>query len=286
MTIASSAGRSLRTSSGLELVPHRRLRPVPARLDTLVVPGGTGTRAALADRQLLAALGQAAGRARRVAAVCTGAFLLAEAGLLDGRRATTHWAACAELARRYPAVDVQPEPIFLRDGRVFTSAGVTAGLDLTLALVESDLGREVALTVARGLVLFLRRPGSQAQFSAQLSAQLAAHDWLRELQQWIAEHPDADLTVPALARRASLSPRHLARRFQRETGVTPARYVEQVRLESARRRLEESPDPVEQVALQCGFGTPETMRRVFLRRLGVGPGEYRRRFASPLSVAA
>jgi len=285
-TVATVSGRPVRSSSGLGLVPERALQPLPARLDTLVVPGGVGTRAALKDGGLVDAVREAAGRARRVAGVCTGAFLLAEAGLLDGRRATTHWAACSELARRYPSVEVDGEPIFLRDGPIFTSAGVTAGLDLALALVEDDLGRDVALAVARGLVLFLRRPGSQAQFSAQLSAQLAGPTSLREVQHWIAEHPEADLTVPALAERASLSPRHFARRFQSEIGVTPARYVEQVRLEAARRLLEDSAEPVEGVAARCGFGTAETMRRVFLRRLGVGPAEYRRRFASPLELAA
>ena len=210
--------------------------------------------------------------------MCSGAFLLAEAGLLDGRRATTHWSRCDELARRYPGVTVEPDPIFIRDGHVFTSAGVTAGMDLALALVADDLGRDAALTVARHLVLFLQRPGNQSQFSVQLASQLADRDEIRSLQQWIADHPDADCSVEALAVRASMSPRHLARVFADGVGTTPARYVEQVRLEAARRRLEESGDSIEQVATGCGFGTTETMRRVFVRHLGVPPAAYRSRF--------
>jgi len=196
-----------------------------------------------------------------VASVCTGAFLLAEIGLLDGRRVTTHWAACAELARRYPRVEVDPEPIYTSDGGVYTSAGDTAGMDLALALVEEDLGRELALRVARQLVLFLRRPGSQAQFSVQLAGQIAEDRGLMELQGWMADHPGADLSVDALARRTCLSPRHFARLFRREVGVTPGRYVEALRLEVARRRLEETQLPVERLADDCGFGTGETMRR-------------------------
>jgi transcriptional regulator GlxA family with amidase domain len=239
----------------------------------------------LADAAFVAAVGAQAGRARRVASVCTGAFLLAEAGLLDGRRATTHWYACDELARRYPAITVDPEPIYVRDGDVATSAGVTAGMDLALALVEEDLGRDTALTVARWLVLFLRRAGNQAQFSSQLAAQVADRDALCELRAWIADHPGEDLSVETLAARVALSPRHFARAFREEVGVTPGRYVERVRLEAARRRLEESGDPIGAVAAACGFGTPETMRRAFLRALGVGPAEYRRRFCTAALAA-
>jgi transcriptional regulator GlxA family with amidase domain len=211
--------------------------------------------------------------------VCTGAFLLAEAGLLDGRRATTHWASCRELARRYPRVQVDPDPIFVRDGNVHTSAGVTAGMDLALALVEEDHGREVALGVARWLVLFLKRPGGQSQFSAQLSAQLAAREPIQELQAWVIENVDADLSVEALARRAGMSPRNFARVFTRETGVTPACFVETARVEAARRRLEqEGARGVEAIAAACGFGSAETMRRAFLRRVRVSPSDYRERF--------
>jgi transcriptional regulator GlxA family with amidase domain len=197
----------LTCSSGLSLGVPKALAQLRGGIDTLVVAGGAGTERALADRALVAFVRGAAGRSRRVASVCSGAFVLAEAGLLDGRRATTHWGACARLAARYPKVEVDPDPIFVRDGRVWTSAGVTAGMDLALALVEEDHGRDVALGVARELVLFLKRPGGQAQFSAQLKAQLAERDALRDLQAWMADHPGADLSVEALARRVAMSPR-------------------------------------------------------------------------------
>jgi transcriptional regulator GlxA family with amidase domain len=279
--LASRDGAALAASSGLTLVPQLALRALSGPVDTLIVAGGEGSRAAAADPELVAWLRQHAPRARRVASVCTGAFVLAAAGLLDGRRVTTHWASCAALARLHPDVHVESDPIYLRDGSVWTSAGVTAGMDLALALVEEDLGREAALTVARWLVMFLRRPGNQSQFSAQLDAQLADRDSLRELQAWLPDHLNADLSVETMARHAGMSPRHFARSFRHQVGVTPARYVERARLEAARRRLEESADPVERVAAACGFGTAETMRRAFLRTLGVGPAEYRRRFHSP-----
>jgi transcriptional regulator GlxA family with amidase domain len=276
--ILSRDGAPLSTSSEMTVIPHASLRDAPAVLDTLIVAGGLGHTEAAADRVLIDWIAQAASTARRSAAVCTGAFLLAQAGLLDGRRATTHWAAAEELARLYPGVDVDPDPIFLRDGRIWTSAGVTAGMDLALALVEEDLDRDAALTIARHLVLFLRRPGNQSQFSATLSAQQPEREPLREVQRRAVENPAEDLSVEAMAASAHMSPRHFARAFRTETGVTPARYVERVRLEAARRRLEDTADSVAAVAASCGFGTPETMRRAFLRTLEVGPAEYRRRF--------
>ena len=213
-----------------------------------------------------------------------GAFLLAEAGLLDGRRATTHWARCAEFAERYPAVTVDPDPIFTRDGNVYTSAGVTAGMDLALALVEDDLGRDAALTVARHLVLFLRRPANQAQFSAQLSTQLADRDEVRALQEWIADHVAEDCSVDRLAERAAMSPRHLARLFSEQVGTTVARYVEQVRVETARRRLEESAEPIASVAATLRLRhAPRRCDARSCASLGVGPAEYRRRFRSAVA---
>ncbi len=280
--LLSVDGRPLETSSGLIVTPHASLAAAPEEIDTLIVPGGYGSREATADRALLEWIAKTAASARRTASVCTGAFLLAAAGLLDGRRATTHWASAAELAARYPAVDVDPEPIFLRDGPIWTSAGVTAGMDLALALVEEDLDRAAALQIARHLVLFLRRPGNQSQFSATLSAQEPKREPLREVQQHVVEHPAADLSVEALATRACMSPRNFSRAFAAETGVTPARYVEGVRLEAARRRLEDSAEPIATIATACGFGTAETMRRTFLRTLDVGPAEYRRRFCTPI----
>lgn len=278
VSVLSRDGAPLRTSSGLELIPHGSFADTPARLDTLIVAGGHGSRAASEDPATLEWIARTSKRARCTASVCTGAFLLAAAGLLDGRRATTHWAAASQLARRYPAIRVDPEPIFLRDGSIWTSAGVTAGMDLALALVEQDLDRDAALAIARQLVLFLRRPGNQSQFSATLAAQEPAREPLRDVRRQIVEDLAGELSVEALARRAHMSPRHFARVFRAETGVTPARYVESVRLEAARRALEDSAQPIAGVALECGFGTPETMRRSFLRALGVGPAEYRRRF--------
>ncbi|GLW18231.1 MULTISPECIES: GlxA family transcriptional regulator [Streptomyces] len=272
---ATLDGAPVRTTSGLTLVPDLTLDEA-AVPHTLLVPGGQGTRAP--DPRLIDWLRGNAHRARRKVSVCSGALLLAEAGLLDGRRATTHWMLCDTLARRYPAVRVEPEPIYVRDGDVATSAGVTAGIDLALALVEEDLGRDLALAVARQLVVFLRRPGNQTQFSAQLAVQLADRRPLRDLQQWITEHPAADLSVEALADRAGLSPRHFARAFRDEVGMPPGRYVDRVRLEAARRRLEDTADGIAQVSRHCGYGTPEAMRRAFLRALDTSPAEYRRRF--------
>jgi transcriptional regulator GlxA family with amidase domain len=286
VTVASRGGVTLRTSSGLQVAPDADLDAVRGPLDTLLVAGGEGTRAAASDAELVRRIGGLARTSRRVASVCTGAFLLAAAGLLEGRRATTHWSACEALARHHPEVLVDPDPIFVRDGNVFTSAGVTAGIDLSLALVEDDVGHEVALTVARWLVLFLRRPGTQAQFSAHLATQTAQRDSLRELQRWIASNPQDDLRVEALAARTAMSPRHFARTFHEEVGTTPARYVERVRLEAARWRLEDTDATAESIATDCGFGTAETMRRGFLRALGTSPAEYRRRFRSAATLGA
>ncbi|GAA4110505.1 MULTISPECIES: GlxA family transcriptional regulator [Streptomyces] len=275
LRFASLDGAPVTSHSGLRLMADCALADAgPA--DILLVPGGDGASAP--DPRLVNWLRAQGPRAGRLVSVCTGSLLLAEAGLLDGRRATTHWALCRRLAQRYPAVEVEPDPIFVRDGNVATSAGVTAGIDLSLALVEEDHGRDVALAIARAMVVFLRRPGNQAQFSAQLAAQTARREPLRELQQWIAEHPDGDLSVEALAQRASLSPRHFARAFHAETGTTPGRYVERVRLEYARRLLEETPDGIQEVSRAAGYGTSEAMRRAFVKTLGTAPAEYRRRF--------
>ncbi|PAZ16388.1 AraC family transcriptional regulator [Streptomyces sp. SA15] len=272
---ASLDGAPVRTSGGLTFVPDGALADAPAP-HTLLVPGGQGTRRPAP--RLTDWLREQGPRAERLVSVCTGAVLLAEAGLLDGRRATTHWAYCDKLARDHPAIEVDAEPIYVRDGHVSTSAGVTSGIDLALALVEEDLGRDVALTVARHLVVFLRRPGNQAQFSAQLAVQTAKRDPLREVQRWISEHPADNLTVESLAERARLSPRHFARAFLAETGMTPGRYVDRVRLEHARRLLEDTGDGVEEISRASGYGTPEAMRRAFIKALGAAPAEYRRRF--------
>ena len=270
----------IRTSSGMRLVADRTVAQVRGGVDTLLVAGGAGTAAAMRDPRILPALRRLAPRVRRLGSVCTGTFVLAAVGLLDGRRVTTHWRSCARLARMFPALRVDPDPIYVRDGNVYTSAGVTAGMDLALALVEEDEGREVALHVARDMVLFLRRPGGQSQFSAQLATQAADREPLRDLQVWIADHVAADLSVATLASRVAMSPRNFARVFATEVGVTPARFVEKVRVETARRRLEESAYGVERIADQCGFGSAESMRRAFLRTVRVTPSAYRSRFRS------
>jgi transcriptional regulator GlxA family with amidase domain len=239
-----------------------------------VVPGGDGTRRP--QPEVVGWLREA--QPARIMSVCTGAFLLAEAGLLTGRRVTTHWQYCDTLAARYPDVRVDPAPIFVRDGRIATSAGVTAGLDLALALVEEDLGRDRALAIARGLVMFVRRPGGQAQVSAQLTGQIARREPLRDVQRLIAEHPDADLSVPALAAHANLSPRQFTRAFAAETGTPPGRYVDRVRLETAHRLLEDTAGGITEIARSSGYGTAEAMRRAFVQVLGVAPADYRRRF--------
>ena len=265
-------------SGAYGLVPRTTTARCKGPIDTLIVGGGFGVERAQEDAALIRWIRSAARRSRRVTSVCSGTFLLARAGLLEGRTVTTHWASTAELARRHPELTVDPNPIFVRDGNVWTSAGVTSGMDLSLALVEEDLGREIAVEIARWLVLFLQRPGGQAQFSSHLSAQLAERRPLRDLQSWIADNLDADLRVEALADRAAMSPRNFARFFRRETGITPAAYVEELRVERARQLLEESAEPIELISARCGFGTPETMRRAFARRVGIPPADYRARF--------
>lgn len=284
--VVAPTAQPVTTTSGISINPARALGDGRDAIDTFIVAGGEGVHERIADADLVAAVRKVARRSRRVASVCSGAFLLAEAGLLEGRRVTTHWGRCRQLAREYPNLTVDPEPIFVRDGDVYTSAGVTAGIDLCLALVEADHGRELALSVARQLVVFLKRPGGQAQFSSHLSTQVAERDALAEVQSWIADHLDDDLSVASLAARAAMSPRHFAREFRAQTGVTPARYVERARVEHARARLEESSAGIEEIAAGCGFGTPETMRRAFLRALWVGPYEYRQRFRAAAPVTA
>jgi len=276
--VVAPGGAPIPTDSGYAIAPAGALEAVRGPIDTLLVAGGAGARHASAET--VARVRRLAARADRVASVCTGAYVLAAAGLLDGRRATTHWSWCDDLQRRHPAVTVERDPIFVVDGPVRTSAGVTAGMDLALALVEEDLGPRVALEVARWLVVFVKRPGGQAQFSVQLAGQSAERSPLRELQAWIADHIDADLSVPALAARACMSDRHFARAFKAETGMTPAVYVESLRVERARLALESGAAPIDAVAARCGFGTVETLRRAFARRLGVSPAAYRNRFAA------
>jgi transcriptional regulator GlxA family with amidase domain len=284
--VARSADPLTLRSGAYGIAPAITTDRCRGRIDTLIAAGGSGVQEAVGDDALVSWIRNAARRSRRIASVCTGAFLLAAAGLLDGRRATTHWAWCRELARRHPEVEVDPRPIFVRDDALWTSAGVTAGIDLALAMVEDDLGPDIARQVARWLVVFVQRPGGQAQFSAHLESVPAARASLREVQSWIAGHLDEDLRVEALASHAAMSTRNFARAFRRETGTTPAAYVEALRVEAARQRLERSAEPVELVATRTGFGTPETMRRAFARRVGVPPAEYRARFTRQARHAA
>lgn len=276
--VVTWSGGPVRASCGLEVVTRRAGPAIRAPIDTLVVVGGVGVAAAMDDDRLIRWVRSAARRSRRVTSVCSGSFLLGAAGLLDGRQATTHWSACDRLARAFPQATVEPDPIFVRDGDVWTSAGVTAGIDLCLALVEDDLGAEVARSIARWLVVFLQRPGGQSQFSHEIATPLPSQGRLRDLQAWIADHLDTDLSVTALAARSGISVRHFSRAFRADTGTTPAAYVEAVRVEAARRFLESSEAGVAAIARRTGFGTPETMHRAFRRIVGVTPGEYRSRF--------
>ena len=265
--VAAEAG-PFTTSSGLRLMAERSYREV-IQADTLLIAGGIGYAETLADTRVLAWLRSMAGKVRRVGSICTGALILAESGLLQGRRATTHWEYTGELAA-YRGVKVDPDAIYVRDGRFYSSAGVTAGMDMALAMVEEDWGQPVSLAVAQELVLFLKRPGGQSQFSED--------DKLRELQLWMLDHLEQDLSVPRLAERMAMSERNFARRFVESTGATPAQYVSRIRLEAARRKLEQGRLQVSEVARRCGFGSQESMRRVFVERLGVPPGDYRERF--------
>lgn len=264
--------------SGITIQTESIASIVGKKIDTLVIPGGDGTMRALDRHALIEWIQQTAGRARRVVSVCTGAFLLAEAGLLDGKRATTHWLYLDEFTQRYPQVTVEPDSIFVEDGNTYTSAGITSGMDLSLHLVEKDWGPDIALYIARMWLLYTKRPGGQSQFSAFLPKKSTGRESVADLQAWIMDNLNADLSVTALAERLSMSPRNFARVFQNETGVTPAKFVEAVRIEAARRWLEESSQSIESIADECGLGDMERLRRSFIRRLGVNPRDYRRRF--------
>jgi len=276
VTVVAKGGEPVHTGTGLGILAE----PLPdprQPIDTVVLPGGGGTDAVRADREVMGWIRAIAPNARRMVSVCTGAFLAAEAGLLEGARATTHWAFADMLAEQFPTVDVDPEPIFVRSSeKVWTAAGVTAGIDLALALVEQDHGSDVAQTVARWLVLYLRRPGGQTQFAAPVWMPRAKRAPIRQVQEAIEAHPGATHSVHALAQRAAMSPRHFTRVFTDQVGEAPGAYVERVRTEAARRQLEETDDTVVAIAARCGFGTAESMRRNFIRRVGVSPDQYRR----------
>lgn len=266
------------TMSGLQIVAHDKFSEISGSIDTLLIPGSDALESLLKDSVLLDWICVMAPRVRRLASICSGAFLLAESGLLDGRHATTHWHYCDRLARDYPAITVEPNKIFIRDDFISTSGGITSGIDLALAMVEEDWGHELALFVARYLVVYLKRPGGQSQFSAYLTNEAVDRNDLRSLQTWIMEHPREDLRVNALAERMSMSPRNFARIFLAETGTTTAKYVEMVRIDAARHYLTHSSLPIKSVTEKSGFRDAETMRRAFIRNLGVNPQSYRARF--------
>ena len=276
--VAAVEDHHVTSHTELPLLANRTYTEVRDTVDTLLVAGGLGARRRRLDPVFLEWLREHSQKARRFGSVCTGALVLAEAGLLDGRRATTHWNWCRDLARDYPQVRVDPDPIYVRDGNCYTSAGVTAGIDLALALVEEDLGSSLALEVARMLVVFLRRPSGQSQFSATLTAQKTENHSLGDLLAWLPDHLHSDLSVHSLARRTAMSPRNFARVFLQEVGATPARHIEDLRLEAARRQLERGTETIEAVADNVGFQSAEVLRRVFDRRLGVTPGQYRASF--------
>ena len=275
--VVTTKGGPVRASCGLEFA-STSITEVSGPVDTLMVAGGADMDAAVADPELLAQVRRLATDARRVTSVCSGAFVLAAAGLLEGRRATTHWAECGLLDDTYAAVTVDPDAIYVHDGNVWTSAGVTAGIDLTLALVAHDHGQQAAATIARQLVVYLQRSGGQAQFSAVLAGQAANTEPVRDLLSWLRDHLTDDLSVASLARQVNLSERQFTRVFKAEVGATAADHVEAVRLESACRLLETTNRTIEQVAKTCGFGTPETMNRTFRRRLNTTPGKHRHHF--------
>ncbi|MFJ4195191.1 GlxA family transcriptional regulator [Pseudomonas sp. NPDC089534] len=285
-SVVASGGGAVRSSAGLALLAE----PLPqAPSDTLIIAGGWGIYPAAEDLPLVEWVRTHAATCRRVASVCTGAFLLAASGWLDGRRVVTHWTRCEQLARQHPKLRVEANPIFINDGPVWTSAGVTAGIDLALAMVEEDLGRDIALEVARHLVVFLKRPGGQSQFSVMLSLQnQSLHrqgNRFDDLHAWITENLTCDLGIAALAEQAGMSERSFVRHYRADTGQTPARAIEQIRVETARRLLSDTGLPVKRIAANCGFGSEETLRRSFLRAMGVTPQAYRERFSVGLADA-
>jgi transcriptional regulator GlxA family with amidase domain len=277
VTLASRGGQVVTSMSGVGLCTA----PLPEAttpIDTLVLAGGDGTRAAIHDAELMSWIAAVAPRCRRVTTVCTGAFLGAAAGLFDGRHITTHWASADRLAAQFPALSVDADPIYIRDGKYWTSAGVTAGIDLALALVQEDLGVDVAQTVARWMVMFLHRPGGQTQFASPVWVRRAERSTVRAVQALVESAPGGDHRIPHLAAAAAMSVRHFTRVFTTEVGETPGKFVERVRLEAARHELESTNDTLDVIAARCGFGTAESLRRVTHRHLGIAPDAYRRRF--------
>jgi transcriptional regulator GlxA family with amidase domain len=276
--ISTTTETFIRASNGMRFDADATISTAEPGIDTLLVAGGPLVQSAEETRRVSEWLREQAGQVRRLGSVCSGAFILARAGLLDGKRVTTHWNASCKLARTFPNVKVESDQIYVKDGQTYTSAGVTAGMDLALAMVEEDFGRAVALKVAREFVMFLKRPGGQSQFSAHLAAQTAQRSAIRDVQAWVLENLNQALTVDQLAARSGMSTRNFSRIFKQETQSTPADYIELARIDAARRQLEETNNPLKRVADWCGFGDANALRRAFMRRLGVSPNDYRRRF--------
>lgn len=266
------------SGGGISMVSHRSATSCRGAIDTLIVPAADLDWIAEPTDRSSKVLQRLARRSRRVVSICAGAFFLAAAGLLDGKKATTHWRGIDELSARFPKVDVQGDSIFVKDQNVYTSAGVTAGIDLTLALVEEDLGRAMALDCARNLVVFMRRPGGQSQFSTTLESQHVERDSINELIAWVADNLSSNLSVEAMSERAHMSLRNFSRVFRNEVGQTPAAFVEKLRVEAARRSLEETDQSLDDIAKNCGFGSADSMRRSFHRVVRVAPSDYRKRF--------
>ena len=279
LQVVGTSTRAIESSSGMRLLPNLSIFDEIKTPHTLLVAGAPGIAAAPVNRSAIEWVRRHARKARRYGSVCSGAFTLAATGLLEGRRITTHWNVAEELQQRYPGLTVEPDALYLRDGPVCTAAGVTAGMDLALALVEEDLGRELALQVASQLVMFFKRPGGQMQFSRHGVAEVAGRSTLQELQRWIKAHPAEDHSIDALARRTGLSPRHFARVFHQEMGMTPGDYVEISRVEAARRLLEGGHDSPKRIAADCGYANVNGLRRAFLRRLSITPASYRKLYA-------
>ena len=270
------------TSSGLPIVCEGGIESINYEVDTVLV-AGKGSSENKVLQNVLDWLKANAPNIRRIGSVCAGAFILAEAGLLDGRRATSHWQVCEKLARLYPAIKVEKDPIYVKDGNIYTSAGISTGIDLSLAMVEEDFGRDVAVMVARVLVLYLKRPGNQSQFSNILMHQTVDYEPIQVVQDWVVDHLAEELTIEILAEKASMSPRNFARVFLREIGITPAKYIEKVRLEAARRRLEETRLTIDEISNECGIGNADGLRRLFLRHMRTTPSDYRKSFTTALS---
>ena len=275
--IIGITNKPFRAESGVSFQPHTTLRNAPT-LDTLIIPGGRGARIGKSGNLIAKWISSRAKRIRRIASVCTGVYALAPTGLLDGRRVTTHWRFANDVARRFPKLNVDHDALFLKDGPFYTAGGITASVDLALALIEEDYGPRVALAVARELVVFLKRSGGQKQYSEPLEFQINSTDRFADLASWMVEHMRGDLSLDALAKRVCLSPRHFVRRFKQAFGGTPAAFVENLRLDEARRRLSERTQTIENVASSVGFQSDDVFRRAFQRRFGVKPSSYRSRF--------